>query len=496
MATCALATSDDIDFAGTQLTATEIWIACMLQADGSKCNNSPDAYKLGFRKERKINKAKELLGIEPRLYYKSDRQWQYYFSYVKFKSSILCPTTKAFNLKGLSTKYASIFVAALRFWDSHERNTIEGAFQYTSTIKKNVEEVQAYLVRAGYSCHMHAPYEYNFGKDNKRKGTSYRVYIRPGTVEDCKKKDITSYNYKGVVGCVTVPDGHILVRANGRTYLTGNCQQFPKKEGFLASFIPEEGNVFTDFDVNGLEMVVQSEFSNDTTMNELYASGKDNDVYLYWAQFIHPDVKFREQLKQEYKNDNEILDVLKKKYKVERSFTKTPVLSFSYGMHPPTLMKRLNLAGYPTTLAMAEDIYNRYWTKLQGLKRWEQELLEEMECNNGIIRNGIGHPICIINDNKNKRKIVSKFTQNTGHTVLMVLNRIIHNLIKERGIRGWAPVIQDFHDERIDTCLKEDAPKLVQIYNDALEIMNNELECRIKFRISPCIGDSIYEFKK
>jgi len=225
----------------------EIWIACMIQADGSK-ESGRKTWQLGFRKQRKIDKAIELLNKKPYVCNQGTSR----FNRIQFKSDLLCPKTKTLKLETLSESQADVFIEALRFWDSHSRHTKVKAFQYSSNIKTNIDEVQAYLTKSGYSVHLH----------------NYNAYIRPGVFQEIHKTKITKEYYKGKVGCVTVPDEHLLVRSKGYVYVSGNCQQLPKSRGYLECWKPRSGHVWVSIDHSSLEQVVLAELSRDPTRSQ------------------------------------------------------------------------------------------------------------------------------------------------------------------------------------------------------------------------------------
>lgn len=283
--------------------------------------------------------------------------------------------------------------------------------------------------------------------------------------------------------------------ATGRLAGSGgiNMQQQPKSQGYLECFLPKEGYKFVDVDVSALEPNVQAEFSKDPTLIEIYASGEVHDLYLWWTRFIHPNPDVREALSAEYKPGHENIEVLKKKWKKERQFMKAPILGFSYNMGPYKLHKGWTIAGYDVTIDDCKEVRQRYWDKLQGVKQWEQQLIAEWESRGGWIMSGFGHPLSV--PEEYKKDLINRFTQATGHTVLMILNRHIQALIKERGIKTEVPVISDFHDERISMCREEEAEALSDVFREAFVRLNEELKPDIPFKGEPMIASTFWELK-
>lgn len=196
-----------------------------------------------------------------------------------------------------------------------------------------------------------------------------------------------------------VSNGTMTGRANGAGGF--NFLQQPKTEGYMSCMVPEEGYTFVDLDIDGLEKVVQAEYSQDSALLELYASGNPHDVYLFNAMDIHPDPEFRETLRSMYKCDKEALAALKKEFKSQRTFIKPAVLGLDYGLFPYSLYIGWLSQGYDVTEQDCYDVFNNYWQKYSGVKEWEKELLAEREYRGGYILNGFGHPISIIDAKKN-----------------------------------------------------------------------------------------------
>lgn len=169
-------------------------------------------------------------------------------------------------------------------------------------------------------------------------------------------------------------------------------------------------------------------------------------------------------------------------------------LGLDYGLYPYSLYIDWLAQGYDVTEEDCWNVFNGYWAKYAGLKEWEKELLEERDYRGGWVMNSFGHPVCI--EDGKVRDIINTVTQNSGHAVLMVLNKHVRDQIHAAGIKSHRPVIQDFHDETIRTCREDEAEKMVEAMSRAMDRLNDELQPDIPFSGTPEIGRSIWDFKK
>lgn len=327
-----------------------------------------------------------------------------------------------------------------------------------------------------------------FGDLGKLLKTYNKAQKEAGYVKKCLERS----ERDGRVHLDFISNGTMTSRANGSGGF--NALQQPKSQPYMECMVPPKDYAFVDVDIDSLEKVVQAEFSQDKALLELYASGKPHDVYLYNAMTIHPDPVFKEALKAAYKCDKSIIDGLKKQYKTERTFIKPAVLGLDYGLYPYSLYITWQAKGYDVTYDDCFEVFKNYWKTYSGVKDWEQELLRESESRGGWIVNAYGHPISITDDKKSA--IVNTFCQNSGHTVLMTLNWHIRDQINAMGIKTHKPVIQDFHDERISMCHKDEVDKLIEAKVRAMDRLNDELQPGIPFSGKPEVGTSIWDFKK
>lgn len=447
-------------------SAREIWLACMLQADGSRSNLSKykDRWNIQVSLERKRNKVAELLGRNGTL--REIRECHTlpveHWSGIEFSSNLLNYETKTLSLSSLGTDKVEIFLDALSFWDGSIGNN--KAIYYSTSLEENANQVQAYLVRSGYEAKI---------KRTKAKkeqhADSFSVIIRKHKgFRVVKSTDEHVSHYTGKVGCVTVPEGFILVRQNGQTFITGNC---------------------------ALEKIVQTQFSNDPLLRKLYASDEKHDVYLYNAKEFYPDIIIRSELQAKYKPDPDVLAAIKKEYKDERKVSKGASLSFDYGCGAYTSWKRGRAQGLNLTLQDWKFIHKTYWEMYSGVKDFESQLKIEAEEREGFILSGFGLPLVI--EKSKEKDILNTFVQHTGHQVLLLLLDNIDKLRHERNmVEDMKPYIADLHDETIWLVRegREDVAK--DIIEASLRMVNEELGHEVKFSGVVDIFDNMAEIKE
>lgn len=120
------------------------------------------------------------------------------------------------KLDEVSAEWCKEFVDELSHWDSH---IADGLIYYSNTRQRAADKVQAIASLAGYGNGMSVATDCR--KDNHN--DIYRVVIGHPQWMDCQHVEKTVSNYKGMVYCVTVPTGKILIRDNGCVVVSGNC---------------------------------------------------------------------------------------------------------------------------------------------------------------------------------------------------------------------------------------------------------------------------------
>lgn len=194
-------------------------IAC--QADGSiqTVCKTYTRWLISLRKERKISRLLSLFndaGIEYNEV-KSSRPRYRRFTF-SMPSTVTKTLTTHFSLSDFSYIMAREFVDEVRRWDGH---TGKNHYEYLSSVKENTDFVSAVATLGGYICNQIVVV------DNRKETYKdlYRVFMRNGTYRQCQaiKKTIRYEPFSGYVYCVEVPSHKIIVRAEGLTFVTGNC---------------------------------------------------------------------------------------------------------------------------------------------------------------------------------------------------------------------------------------------------------------------------------
>ncbi|MCM1226158.1 MAG: AAA family ATPase [Clostridium sp.] len=110
------------------------------------------------------------------------------------------------------------FIEEVQKWDGYvSLNYIE----YLSIVKENTDFVSAVATLGGYSCKQVVVHD-------SRKETykdTHKVFMYDTVYRGCQRiqKTITKEYFNGNVYCVEVPSHKIIVRAEGFTFVTGNC---------------------------------------------------------------------------------------------------------------------------------------------------------------------------------------------------------------------------------------------------------------------------------
>lgn len=219
----------------TNFSVEDIWRVCALQADGY--NEYDDVYYIQVTKDRKKERLSDLFGEK---HYTSIRDGKEYYTFRRHFAHPLL-SGKTINIDLLPSEQIPTFLDALSFWDGRWEGTFKGKsnhgrVQWLSTDEPLVDKIQAYLVRNGYECRK-SEWAQNRAKGDKplwalsiKKEGTIRCFSNGSGSLKTKEKRFTEEvveQYKGMVGCVTVPTGLIMVRSRGQVFCVNNCSGEP-----------------------------------------------------------------------------------------------------------------------------------------------------------------------------------------------------------------------------------------------------------------------------
>jgi len=273
-----------------------------------------------------------------------------------------------------------------------------------------------------------------------------------------------------------------------------NIQQQPKSKGYLKEWVPNEGCVWIDADVESLEAVVLAELSKDSTMRYLYdPSSPKNDIYLYVGSFL-PGIgdSIREAGYDPENPTPEGIAVAKKDAKRARQIAKVCVLGFQYGMGPKKLRMTLRLEGVDMTEEESYEIYSAYWELFSGIRNYNDYLESEWRKRGGWVYNGIGRPVTVFEPYL--RDVNNRVVQSTGHDILMYVNYQLYNIREEEQIDFW-PIIIDWHDASLVECKKSDGARVLALFDEAYKRTNEWLCGDLAIRTKPQIIHNLAESK-
>lgn len=192
------------------LTSLErLYIAC--QADGY-CNNR--LWELHLSLQNKINRAIDLLddcGINYKIYGKNPCSIRFYYNFPKSKKFI------DYFKVDMGIERAKDFIDEILLWDGSTKSGYPG--YYSCTDKDNVDFVSAILVQCGYSGNQNLIHYENPNHKDLYEINWYNTDARPSTAVSKEKIG----GYSGKIYCVKVPSHKIVLRAEGFTFISGNC---------------------------------------------------------------------------------------------------------------------------------------------------------------------------------------------------------------------------------------------------------------------------------
>lgn len=275
-----------------------------------------------------------------------------------------------------------------------------------------------------------------------------------------------------------------------------NMQQIPKTKAMMQLFLASPGTVFVDLDFSALEPVVATEFSQDQNMLAIYGNGRPaNDIYLFVGANIPGEIgrKIKNTGYDPYDPHPDALKRAKKECKHERGICKTVTLACQYGAGVNKVMQTLENDDIFLDYQQVADIHATYWDVFRDVKKFSRELYHQWRSNRGYIINGIGRPMAV--PENMTQDLLNRFVQSTGHDILVKYVYLLTGLLDQSGI-PWRPTIIDFHDATTVEVPEDRAGITVELFNEALALLNEQLGGTITLRGTAVVGKTLAEVKE
>jgi ribonucleotide reductase beta subunit family protein with ferritin-like domain len=160
-------------------------------------------------------------------------------------SKIIDKTFSWVNIRDVSCNWANEFISELSIWDGHipDSNKNHGNYvYYSSTNEININIIQAICAIAGKWVTRSIQEDHR----SEKFSNVHRAYIHNMSVKRLGRVEKTYIDYDGIVYCVTVPTSAIVVRRQGKVFISGNCLHSDAGCWLFRTFINEYPEIFTD----------------------------------------------------------------------------------------------------------------------------------------------------------------------------------------------------------------------------------------------------------
>lgn len=209
---------------------------------GERCGTRPVSFT--FSKERKVSRflmicnklnfnVKECNPTEPSGNSKGKRSFKVD---VPLELFVNMKNFDWVDLSSVSSSWCEQFIEELSKWDGHIPSDNKAKYiYYSSTVKSNVEKVQAIASLCGKQAVL------SVQVDDKSDNFSdvFRLYIHDKNTKCGSSVEKSNEYYKGYVRCVTVPTGAFLIRYKGSVSVTGNCLHADAGSWLFNTFVDE-----------------------------------------------------------------------------------------------------------------------------------------------------------------------------------------------------------------------------------------------------------------
>ena len=349
-------------FGNIHLDDYEVILLVAAQADG---NINVRGIDFVFNKARKYRRLVEALKKSGAPY--SDRVKKSGAIYLRLKKSDL-----ADKLIGLLTEN-KCWGAWLLDFDEDTVNRIleelyhwDGCFtiknMYSSSDKVNADWMQILYTLTDRRAHFR---EYMSGTPNAR--VNYQVgYVdrNYSYSTDIERRTVT---YQGMVYCVTVPSGFIVVRRGGQTVVSGNCPRKTNDPIGVRNFIKApEGHLIVSLDFSQIELRVGAFYCRDKTMMDTYKN--NGDIHAATTSVIFGCTY------------EEAQDKHRDGYKEQRTIAKNVNFGTCYGLFARGLQRTLKFkAGVEKTVPECQEIIDNIKRGYPRLTSWQAETKAKAE---------------------------------------------------------------------------------------------------------------------
>jgi len=346
-------------FGEKHLLPAEITLLAATQADGYYHDSGIDFTFTKARKYRRLVQALQELDV---LY--SDRARQDGKVTLRLKKSPFCAwimdtlgNEKVWGnwLLEYDRQTVSALLSEILHWDG----CFTRSNHYSSSIKQNADWMQVLYALTGQRANLR---QYHNGNPNAAVNYQLDVTDRSYSLTTNIEKDTVVFS--GMVYCVSVPSGFIVVRRGGRVCITGNC---PRKDndpiGVRNFFLAPEGKALLSLDFSQIELRVGAFYCRDPKMLDTYRTG--GDIHAQTTSVIY-HIPFEQAA-----------DKTAQSYKERRTIAKNCNFGTFFGLFPKGLQRTLKFkAGLPTPLGECERIISNLKAGYPGLTRWQEETKE------------------------------------------------------------------------------------------------------------------------
>ena len=249
---------------------SEAFLRLMVAAQADAEISYNGVLRFRFKKSRKYSRLKDILAQGGFKYStRKNKMEEFLVCCPEILGSIGRSKTFPTTLLQLPPHLRAVFLDELFYWDG----CYTTRSQYCSCNEDNVDLVQALFALDGVRAHKNS----RFLKTSRSR--NYTIDITKRDYSLTTNALIKKYTSTTRVWCVRVPAGLILARRGSDTFITGNCQQIPKRSESAAllrrAFIYPDGRVGGTTDQSQIEMVGFAHYSKDPVMIKALQDGVD-----------------------------------------------------------------------------------------------------------------------------------------------------------------------------------------------------------------------------